>query len=225
MYLLSALLLGLLVALNPCQLAINVSAITWIDKRSGVARRLPQCIGYVVGRTLMYTLLGWLLMALVKYGLSIDGVQSWLSRGESLLPWVLIALGLWLVWRMFHHHHHCHSHDEHCHHSGDVIRRSGKGGSWVLGLALALVFCPESALMYFGMMVPLGVSSGWGGWLVPVCFALSAAVPVVLLSILFDKGGDRLAHFEHTFAHFQFWMDLLLALACFVVAALFLFHG
>ena len=224
MYLLSALLLGLLVALNPCQLAINVSALTWISKRDVSSPRMRGGIVYVIGRTLTYTLLGWLLMALVKLGLSIDAVQSLLSKGEKLLPWILIALGLWLLSRMLHHHQHNHVHDEHCHHSGDVIRRSGKGGNFVLGLALAFVFCPESAVMYFGMMVPLGVSSGWGGWLVPLLFALAAAAPVVLLLFLFVKGGDRLERFEHTFARFQFWTNLILALACFAVAAVFLFH-
>lgn len=224
MYLLSALLLGLLVALNPCQLAINVSALTWIDKRAATSPRMRDGIVYVIGRTLTYTLLGWAMMAVVKLGLSIDAVQSLLSRGEKLLPWLLIALGAWLLWRMLHHHQHCHVHDEHCHHSGDVIERSGKGGALALGLALALVFCPESAVMYFGAMVPLGVSSGWGGWLVPPFFALAAAAPVVLLTFLFVKGGDRLERFEHTFARFQFWMDLLLALVCFAVATIFVLH-
>lgn len=224
MYLLTALLLGLLVALNPCQLAINVSALTWIDKRRSGAPLLRDGVVYVVGRTLTYTLLGWVLMALLKFGLSIDAVQALLSRGESLLPWLLVALGIWLIWRALHHHSHCHVHDEHCHHSGDVMQRSGKAGNLALGLALALVFCPESAVMYFGMMLPLGVSSGWGGWLEPPLFALAAAAPVVLLAWLFVKGGDRLERFEHSFARFQIWVDVILALACFVVAALFLFH-
>lgn len=223
MYLLSALLLGMLVALNPCQLAINVSALTWIDKHSSGTSMLRDSGVYVVGRTLTYTLLGWVLMAMLKFGLSIAAVQDLLSRGERLLPWLLIALGIWLTGRALHHRH-CHVHDENCHNSGDVMRRSGKAGNLTLGLALALVFCPESAVMYFGMMVPLGVSSGWGGWLVPPFFALAAAAPVVLLAYLFVKGGDRIERFELSFARFQLWVNLLLAVACFVVAALFLFH-
>ena len=223
MYLLSALLLGLLVALNPCQLAINISALTWLNKRPGEHRLLHDGMVYVLGRTLTYTSLGWLLMALLKCGLAIDAVQTWLSKGEKVLPWLLIALGIWLIYRALHHRH-CHVHDEHCHHSGSTIRRSAKGGTLVLGLATAFLFCPESAVMYFGMMVPLGTASGIGGWLVPLLFAVAAALPVVLMAFLFEKGENRLERFEHSFSRFQLWLNILLALACFVVAAVFLFH-
>lgn len=51
--LLAALLLGILVALNPCQLAINVSALTYMSRRTEEKNRLLlKGIVYAAGRVL-----------------------------------------------------------------------------------------------------------------------------------------------------------------------------
>ena len=131
--LLAAFVLGVLVALNPCQLAISISALAY-EYRNG--KRLMDGIIYAFGRTLTYTLLGWITMCLIGGGSNIAGLQQVLSQAEGIVPYVLIGIGLYLIFRAFHHHHH----GDNCHNSGRIIKRNGPLGSLVLGMTLALAF-------------------------------------------------------------------------------------
>ena len=81
--LLIALLLGLLVSLNPCQLAINVSALTYLHKNTKQKNR-GFLIGiiYTIGRSLTYIVLGWALTILIKQGNNIEIVRSLLSKSD-----------------------------------------------------------------------------------------------------------------------------------------------
>ena len=71
---------------------------------------------------------------------------------------------------------------EHCPDVSAHGRRfRGLWGSMLLGVLLALSFCPESAIVYFGMLMPLSARSS-GGYLLPVVFSLATSVPAVLLA-------------------------------------------
>ena len=124
--LLTAFVLGLLVALNPCQLAISVSALAY-EYRNG--KQLIDGLVYALGRTITYTAMGWVTMCLIGGGANVVGLQQVLSKAEVILPYVLIALGLYLLYRAFHRHHH---HGDNCHNSGRIIKRNGPLGSLVL---------------------------------------------------------------------------------------------
>ncbi len=216
----AALLLGLLVALNPCQLAINLSALTYLHKNSTDNRTsLRKGLLYAAGRTMTYTLLGWILTFIFTQGSTIASVQNLLSKAEDFLPYVLIAAGLFLIFRALCSHRH--RHGESCHNSGYIIRRRSTSGAFVLGTLLALAFCPESAIFYFGMMLPLA-SSGTAGWAVPLVFALAASLPVLLLSWLISKAIHTAQRFNHTFAHFQKWLNIVTGILLIGIAAFFL---
>ncbi|MDE7117644.1 MAG: sulfite exporter TauE/SafE family protein, partial [Bacteroidaceae bacterium] len=60
--LLAAFVLGVLVALNPCQLAISISALAY-EYRNG--KSLSDGIVYALGRTITYTIMGWVAMCLI----------------------------------------------------------------------------------------------------------------------------------------------------------------
>jgi sulfite exporter TauE/SafE len=81
--LLAAFALGLLVALNPCQLAISISALAY-EYRNG--KKLIDGIIYAFGRTLTYTLLGWVTMCLIGGGSNVAGLQNVLSMAEVAVP-------------------------------------------------------------------------------------------------------------------------------------------
>ena len=203
--LLTAFLLGLLVALNPCQLAINVSALTYILKKE---KAKNATVIYALGRTVTYTLLGWILMCLIGGGRNVEGVQILLSKAEMVLPYALFAIGLFMLARAFHTHHHD---GESCHHSGQIIRRNGPLGSLILGMTLALAFCPESAVFYFGLMLPLSMSST-AGLLIPLVFALAASIPVLILAGLMVKASNKAQAISHTFEHAQQGLNALTGL-------------
>ena len=210
--LLAAFVLGVLVALNPCQLAISISALAY-EYRNG--KRLMDGIIYAIGRTLTYTLLGWITMCLIGGGSNIAGLQHILSQAEEFVPHVLIGIGLYLIFRAFHHHHH----GDNCHNSGRIIKRNGPLGSLVLGMTLALAFCPESAIFYFGMMIPLSISSNVGA-MVPLVFGLAASIPVVIMAWLMHKAVNGAARLSHGFEHFQQWLNGITGVLFILIAIL-----
>lgn len=213
--LLAAFVLGVLVALNPCQLAISVSALTY-EYHNG--KQLLDGIIYAFGRTITYTLLGWVTMCLIGGGINIEGLQNILSKAEILVPYVLIAVGIYLLYRGLHRHHHD---GENCHNSGTIIKRNGPLGSLMLGMTLAFAFCPESAIFYFGMMIPLSISSSVGA-LVPLIFGLAASIPVVVIAWLMKKAINGAERLSRGFEHFQQWLNGITGLLFIAIAVMLL---
>jgi cytochrome c biogenesis protein CcdA len=213
--LLTAFVLGLLVALNPCQLAISVSALAY-EYRNG--KRLIDGLVYALGRTITYTAMGWVTMCLIGGGANVVGLQQVLSKAEAILPYVLIALGLYMLYRAFHRHHH---HGDNCHNSGRIIKRNGPLGSLVLGMTLAFAFCPESAIFYFGMMIPLSISSSVGA-IVPLVFGLSASIPVVAIAWMMNKAVNSAERFSRRFEYFQQGLNGITGLLFIAIAILLL---
>ena len=215
--LLAAFVLGLLVALNPCQLAISVSALTY-EYRSG--KGLLDGLTYALGRSVTYTLMGWITMCLIGGGKNITGLQNLLSKAEAAVPYILMALAIFLITRCFRPHHH---HDDSCHNSGTIIKRNGPLGSLVLGMSLALAFCPESDIFYFGMMIPLSVNSQMGA-LIPLVFAVSASLPVIIIAWLMKTAVNGAEKISKGFEHFQLWLNVIAAIIFIIIAVLMLLN-
>ena len=208
--LLTALVLGLLVAFNPCQLSINISALTYLN-RSG-----KQGLEYILGRTITYTFLGWIMMCLMGGGSNLNGVSTILSYGEAVMPYILCFMGLFLLFRAFHHHEH---HGEDCHNCGKLIKRNGPLGSLILGMTLALAFCPESAIFFFGILLPLSIKSEAGIMLPPV-FAIGAGIPVIIFSYIMHKAFNKAIKVSKKFNNFQQILNAITGLIFIVLAAL-----
>lgn len=213
--LLTAFILGLLTALNPCQLAISVSALAY-EYQGG--KGIFEGLLYTLGRTITYILLGWTLMCLIGGGKNIKGFEIIVSKGEQVVPYVLIIIGLYLLLRAFRHHHH---HDDNCHNSGTIIRRNGPLGALILGMTLALAFCPESAVFYFGLMIPLAMSSSIS-IIIPVVFAIAAALPVAIIAYIMSRAVNKAQKISHTFEIFQQVLNALTGILFIIIAVLLL---
>ena len=157
-------------------------------------------------------------MCLIGGGSNVAGLQNVLSMAEVAVPYVLIILGIYLIYRAFRRHHH---HGDDCHNSGRIIKRNGPLGSLVLGMTLALAFCPESAIFYFGMMIPLSISSSVGA-IVPLVFGLAASIPVIVIAWLMNKAVNGAAKLSHGFEHFQQWLNGITGVL-FILIAILLF--
>ena len=217
--LLTAFLLGLVVALNPCQLGISISALTYLAKDDTHQYHfLVRGALYSLGRMTTYAVLGWVLMFFVSSGMKIDCLQQLLSKAEDVVPYLLMVFALFFFYRAFHRHHH---HDS-CHHSKQMIQAHGQLGAFVLGLLLAFAFCPESAVFFFGMMLPLSISSPYG-WLVPLFFSMAAIVPVFVMvyfvRLTMMSGARR---FEHKMEAFQTIVNIVSAIV-FTMSAIWIF--
>ena len=92
---LTALLLGLLTAVSPCPLATNIAAIGFIGKDIENRRRIfLNGLLYTLGRVIAYTLLGIVLILILKEGSSLFGIQKFIGKyGELVLGPALLLIG------------------------------------------------------------------------------------------------------------------------------------
>lgn len=172
---LTALLLGLMTAISPCPLATNITAIGFISKDLEDRNRVfLNGLFYTLGRAITYTAL-----ALIIF-LGVDQLKfsGFFQRyGEKFIGPLLIIIGLFML---------------------DIIKIKfpGFGGltsrlrnkkKWgyldaiLLGLVFALAFCPYSGVLYFGMLVPLTISSASGLYL-PIVYAIATGIPVIVFA-------------------------------------------
>jgi cytochrome c biogenesis protein CcdA len=208
--LLTAFVLGVLVALHPCPMATNVAAMGYIGRHVTDRRRVfTDGLVYTLGRTVSYSLIGAVLIALIRSGAELlhfgEAVSEW---GERILGPLLSAIGLYLLYNDL-----LHRHD----HVPHMPLSSKKAGPFVLGLLFALAFCPESGIVYFGMLIPMSVESSMG-YLLPVAFAVGTGVPVILMACVFAFSYSSLARFSKG-------MQTTKALLTRIIAVLFISAG
>jgi cytochrome c biogenesis protein CcdA len=65
--------------------------------------------------------------------------------------------------------------------------KAGALSSLLMGLLFALAFCPVSAALYFGVIIPLSASNS-APFALPLLYGLGTALPVIGIAILLDFG-------------------------------------
>lgn len=210
----TAFLLGLLTALSPCPLATNIAAIGFISKQIGNRKKiLLNGLLYTLGRVLAYTLLGVVLIVILKQGLGLFGVQNTIGKwGEWLLSPLLLLIGVFLL-------------------VGDRIRlpgfgfngdagglsRKGGWGAFLIGVLFALAFCPTSGVFYFGMLIPMSATTA-GGYLLPAVYAVATAIPVLAVAWILAFSAQKIGLFYGKIQIFQRWLNV-------IVGVVFIFIG
>ena len=210
---LTAFLLGLLTAVSPCPLATNITAIGFISKDiESKDRTFLLGILYTIGRMVAYSLLGALLIWMLRRGFDTFDLQSKVSQwGEMLLSPVLIVMGLVMLF-------------------GDRLPLSGFGlnaseksgrlrgawGSLLLGVLFAMAFCPTSGLFYFGMLIPMSASAT-GGYALPAVYALATGLPVVIVAWIIAYSIGNIAGFYKKMQVFQKWLNRMVAVLFIIV--------
>lgn len=205
---LTAFLLGLLTAISPCPLATNIAAIGFIGKNIESRRRIfANGLLYTLGRTLAYTLLGILLLAVLKGGSSMFGIQKAVSEwGELLLGPLLLVIGLFML-------------------IGDRLNlpkfgfngdaeglaKKGGWGALLIGVLFALAFCPTSGVFYFGMLIPMAATTTTG-YLLPAVFAIATALPVLAVAWILAFSAQQLGNFYGKVRNVQKWLNLIVGL-------------
>lgn len=157
---LTAFLLGLLTAISPCPLATNIAAIGYIGKDVEDRRRVfLSGLLYTAGRIAAYTLLGMVLIMILRRGASMFGIQKFIGEwGEILLGPALIVIGVLMIA----------SHRLQLPQFGfkgnkaENLKRHGGWGAFLLGVLFAMAFCPTSGMFYFGMLIPMSATTTMG---------------------------------------------------------------
>src|SRR5699024_8432424 len=68
----------------------------------------------------------------------------------------------------------------------------GKWGSFLMGAAFSLGFCPTMFWLFFGLLMPLTFSSSAGVFL-PSLFAIGTAIPLfIIFGLYFGFGLDKI---------------------------------
>ncbi|MCF8362683.1 MAG: aromatic aminobenezylarsenical efflux permease ArsG family transporter [Prolixibacteraceae bacterium] len=203
--LLSAFILGLMTAISPCPLATNITAIGFISKDIESRKKVFfNGLIYTLGRAVTYTAIGFIFFFSAEE-IQISGfLQQW---GEKILGPLLIIIGLFML-GVF-----------------NFIKIPGlvglnnrmednaKKGFWgvlLLGIVFALAFCPYSGVLYFGMLIPMTVSSASGLYL-PVIFALATGIPVIIFAWLIAFSVGSLGNVYNRLKTFETWFRRVVA--------------
>ena len=196
----SAFWLGILTSISPCPLATNVAAISFLSKRiihphivflSGLA--------YTIGRMFGYALLGFIIInSLLSIPVLANFLQKYMNK---IFGPILILTGLFLI---------------------DVLKLkfpsfslsekhqnrlagSGVGGAFILGLIFALIFCPISAALFFGSLIPLALKSKLGT-ILPFIYGIGTGLPVLLFAFVIAFGVTSLSHWFNRLTRLEYYM-------------------
>ncbi len=204
----TAFLLGLLTALSPCPLATNIAAIGFIGKDIENRKRIfRNGLLYTLERILSYTLLGVVLILILKEGSNMFGIQKTIGVwGELVLGPLLFLIGLFML-------------------LGDRLNLPQFGfqgnaeglarkGGW--GALFALAFCPTSGVFYFGMLIPMSATAT-AGYLLPVVFAIATAIPVLVVAWILAFSVQQLGSFYGKMQKVQKWMNRIVGVLFIVI--------
>ncbi len=202
---LTAFLLGLLTAISPCPLATNIAAIGFISKDVENRRRIfLNGVLYTLGRVIAYTLLGIILISILKEGASVFGIQKSVGKwGELLLGPLLLIIGLFMLFGSrlnlpkF-------GFDG----KGEGLAKKGGWGAFLLGVLFAMAFCPSSGVFYFGMLIPMSVTVT-AGWLLPILFAVATALPVLVVAWILAFSVEKVGEFYGKMQVIQKWLNII----------------
>lgn len=201
----TALVLGLMTAISPCPLATNITAVGYISKDIENRNRVfLNGVMYTLGRAISYTAIALIIFFGVDQFKFSGAFQKY---GELIIGPLLLLIGLFML---------------------DVIRIKFPGLSaltskmqekkkWgvldavLLGILFALAFCPYSGVLYFGMLIPLTVSSASGLYL-PLIFAIATALPVIVFAWILAYTVSGIGSVYNKVRTFEVWFRRIVAI-------------
>ncbi len=209
--------LGILTAVSPCPLATNIAAISFIARDMGHTRQvLATGLLYTLGRTLTYLVLGALLVTSL---LSIPNVAMFLQiyMNRALGP-LLVVVGIILL---------------------DVVplrfstscgegrlqhwaQTAGIWGSLPMGMIFALAFCPVSAALFFGSLIPLALDAG-SRITLPSLYGIATGLPVFVFAVLIGLGAHWVGKAFNKLTQIEKWARQVTGVIFIAVGGYFVF--
>lgn len=211
----TALVLGLMTAISPCPLATNITAVGFISKDLNNRNKVfINGLLYTLGRGISYTAIAFVLY-LGADQFKFSGFFQ--QYGEKILGPLLIIIGFFML---------------------DVVKinfpglgsltskmqeKSGWGyfDAILLGMIFALAFCPYSGVLYFGMLVPMTISSASGLYL-PLIFAIATGIPVIFFSWILAYTLSGIGGVYNKVKTFEKWFRKVIAVLFILVGIYYL---
>lgn len=197
---LSALWLGILTSISPCPFATNIAAISFISKRiTNPIFVFFAGLAYTLGRMFSYAILGILI---IKSVLAIPEAAQFLQKYvvKAMGP-ILILTGLIVLkviklkfsrLTLSEKHH-------------NALIEAGAPGAFILGAFFALAFCPISAALFFGSLIPLSLSHKIGS-ILPVIYGIGTGLPVLFFAVAIAIGVSSLNKWFSKLAVIELYM-------------------
>jgi len=183
----SAFWFGILTSISPCPLATNIAAVSFLSKKiNHPGKVFFSGLSYSFGRMAAYAILGFLIISsFLSVPLLANFLQKYMNR--ALGP-ILILTGVVLI---------------------DLIKinipgvslsqkqqnklsDSGIFGSFLLGIIFALSFCPVSAGLFFGSLIPLSLNNRLGIFF-PFIYGIGTGLPVLVFATAIALGITSLS--------------------------------
>jgi cytochrome c biogenesis protein CcdA len=209
-----ALWLGILTSISPCPLASNIAAVSFLSKKAAhPVSVFLSGMSYTLGRMLSYAIVGWIVIHSL---VSVPQVALFLQKymGKALGP-VLVLTGLILLEVIIFHFPGISL--SHKHHS--KLSESGAPGAFLLGFILALAFCPVSAALFFGSLIPLALNHQ-AGELLPFIYGIGTGLPVLAFAMAIALGVKTLSHLFHKLTKIELYTRKITG-AIFIVAGVY----
>lgn len=195
----TALWLGVLTSISPCPLATNIAAISFIGRDLSATRKVVLSgFLYTFGRVLAYTALGALLVASL---LSVSDISFFLQHNmNKILGPVLILVGMFLLGLI-------NLKFPGMGVSGKMQDRLASTGTWgplLMGVVFALSFCPVSAALFFGSLIPVAVENQ-SPILLPVIYGIGTGLPVLIIALVAALGARSIGSIFNQLTLFEKW--------------------
>lgn len=214
---LTSLWLGILTSISPCPLASNIAAVSYLGGQINTKySAILSGLFYAAGRTIAYFALCFIIG---KSLLSIPDVAGFLQQNmNKILGPVLVITGLFLL---------------------EVIKIPGAGikinqntqklamkntfmGALFLGILFALAFCPVSAALFFGSVVPLSLKYK-SVILIPLIYGVGTALPVILFAFAISFSIQSVGKIFDKLTVFELWARKSAAVIFIVAGIYFIF--
>ncbi len=214
----SAIWLGILTSISPCPLATNIAAISFLSKKINHPKAvLLASSAYTLGRMVAYALLG---IAIIASLINVPSVANFLQRymNKALGP-ILFLIGLFLLGLI------------RLNISGftlsdkkrESLAASGAKGAFLLGGIFALSFCPISAALFFGSLIPLALNSKIG-FTLPLFFGIGTGLPVMIFAVGIALGVASASHWFRKMATFEKYTRKVTGIIFLLVGSYFIWN-
>jgi len=210
----TAFVLGILVAIGPCQLTANIAAISFIGKDPDNKYKVfYNGLLYTLGRSITY----FGLALLIFFGANRFKIAVILQKyGEKILGPLMIVIGILMLnfigngilpFNRF----------------TQRIQQKNSLSYWestLLGIVFALGFCPYNGALYFGILIPMSIQNT-GNLYLPFIFAIATGLPVIIFAWLLAFTISGIAKLYRNIKPVEYWFRRLLSII-FILAGIYL---
>ena len=216
LFIATALWLGILTSISPCPLASNIAAVSYTSLR--LNRRfqaLLYALVYTLGRSITYIAISFLI---IKTLITIPTISQFLQLYiNKILGLLLVVTGMLLL---------------------DLIKlklprlspsekmqvkldRLGIIGSFFMGILFALAFCPVSAALYFGSLIPLALQSN-SRIVMPLLYGIGTSFPVLFFSLVVAIWSQYVSNIYQKVTRIEFYLRRITGVIFILVGAYYI---